>query len=157
MNAKSDWLKTLIYFGEKRYYKNGLTVPFLCGANTILCEDKTPLSIEDLILEICDISFSYDISILKCGGLGEFVFGTLDSYSKKLYQDNLSKGREIYLKIDNIYVTDGSINNISNKSELSGFLEEKYNEKISNNLFSKNEGKWSDYVPKDLNRLNEIE
>lgn len=153
---KFEWYRVLQHFEKEHYIVNGLTLPFLCGINTELHQDSKPKSIIEFINEVISNKTEFSISILKCPSLKEFVFGILDTHSLKVYKMNLSKGQEIYSKIENFYITDGSMQSVSNLDGLISLLCDEYGDTISNRKFSKIEGKWKSYSEIDKKRIHEI-
>ncbi|HMT55082.1 MAG TPA: hypothetical protein PKD16_19580 [Saprospiraceae bacterium] len=152
---KLGWYRVLQHFENKHYIENGLTLPFLCGINTELLNENEPLTITEFVDMVISNKPEINISILKCPKLGEYVFGILDKHSIEVYKMYLSKGNEIYTRIENFYITDGSIQGVGNLDALIRLFNEKYEDKINNREFSKINGTWQEYSEKDKKRINE--
>lgn len=149
------WYKVLQHFENKHYIQNGLTLPFLCGINTELLNENEPLTIDEFVELVISNKTEINISILKCPNIGEFVFGILDKHSIEVYKMNISKGSEIYSKIENFYITDGSIQGVGNLDEIIRLFSSKYEDKINERTFSKIDGNWQGYSETDKKRIHE--
>lgn len=149
------WLSVLNHFDEKRYCQNGLTIPFLVGANQILSENKNPISIQELLKPIIDMEIKTKITMLRCHGIGEFVFGIVDWETKQLIEFHRKNGKELFREIGCLNIIDRSFEYLSDK-EVIVKLEEKYISKIENGDYSKISGKWGPFSDEDINRINEL-
>jgi len=151
----ASWLKILKHYKLNKYYQNGLTLPFLCGVQTLLTDNDNPLSISDFFNTINSEDFNEEITIMKCGNIGEYIFGILDIESREIYSSYSKNGIEIYTKYKNIFLIDNSPNHIQNDQELIFFFEKEYNEIIAHKQFSKINGEWNDYSEIDKKRITE--
>ena len=90
MRSKSLWFQVLTYFDAKSYFSNGLTIPFLLGANSVIKTDEEKRNVEEFFEEAIDESLPQKISLQRCGNIGEYVIGIFDDesanypYGKKL-------------------------------------------------------------------------
>ena len=151
-----NWLKVLKLYKNESYCHNGLTLPFLCGVQTVLDDNEKSLTVTDFFEIINSNDFGEEITIMKCGNINEYIFGILDAESKKMYLSYSEKGTEIYKRIKNVFLIDDSIDNIETEQNLVSFFEKEYNQTLSSNEFSKVNGNWSEYTEIDRNRINEI-
>jgi hypothetical protein len=143
--AHKYWYKLLTHFYDKKYFINGLTLPYIIGSRTILEPNNSVQTIEDFFDEVKNANVY--LSVLKCGGIGELVF----SISNKSDFD-------IYGGFENIVDIDGLFDNFNNLQDFSNYLKDKYGEIISEENFSRNYfGKWERFTnEKDLPRLREL-
>lgn len=143
MNDKPYWYKLLNLFENKRYFGNGLTIPFIIGSRKYIEPFEEFQTISEFINEInCSIHY---VSVLECGGIGEYVF-SLSNIGDK----------EIYGGADNIVIIDSSFKNKKNCFGIISELELRYTDKINLKTYSKTEGEWGDYTDKEITRLQEI-
>lgn len=139
------WSVLLRHFENRGYIHNGLTIPFLIGARKRM-QPQEPLSnINDLVKSVNEVGGT----VLECNNIGEFVIGTLDAETLKY--------KSFYPKwIDNILITDNSLNTVSNIQELIYYFEERYRINLDNREYSKNNGKWTDFTEIEEIRIDEI-
>ena len=124
---------------------NGLTIPFLIGVREILEPQEDLLTINELVNSINTVGGT----ILECPNIGEFVIGTVDSETLKY--------KSAYPKIlENIIVTDSSLNAVNNLDELISHFEKLYQDKLPNQEYSKNYGKWGYFTEIELTRIEEL-
>lgn len=95
MNEKPYWYKLLDLFERKGHFWNGLTIPFIIGSREYIEPSEDQQTIGELIDEIN--SSTYYVSVLKCGGIGEYVFSLSNA-----------NDREIYGGLDKIVIIGGS-------------------------------------------------
>ncbi len=145
------WYKVLAHYENNGYFQNGLTLPFLIGASTIIHPNKNEISVREFFEDIK--KFGLEISILKCDGIGEFVFGRIDFETANIIAQN---SKPIYHIVDNIVCTDDSIEFIKTWDDIIIFFDGYYSDQIKNNLWSINNREWTDYTKVDIVRLKEI-
>ena len=143
MIDKPYWYRVLYYFERKGYFWNGLTIPFLIGSRFYIEPTEGLQTVSQLIDEVNNSV--YYVSVLKCGGIGEYVFSLSNKTDK-----------EIYGGFDNLVIIDNSFEKATESSEIIRELETKYLDYIDSGLFSKNDGEWGDFTEKDKNRLKEV-
>jgi hypothetical protein len=144
-NTTPYWHVLLRHFENKGYIHNGLTIPFLIGVREILEPHENLLTINELVNSINTLGGT----ILECPNLGEFVIGTVDSETL-MY-------KSAYPKIlNNIIVTDYSLNMVNNLDELTSHFEKRYLDKLPNKEYSKNYGTWGYFTEIELTRINEL-
>lgn len=146
MNNQSLWLQILSHFDGRGYFSNGLTIPFLLGANSIISPDEELLSVEEFVNEIIDKSLPIKISIQSCGNIGEYVIGIFDKESPA----------ELYTNFGNLYVTDNSFSKTDTINTIKRVLIDDYQNKIDEGLFSINNREWGNYSPQEKDRLAEL-
>lgn len=156
MEAKY-WYKVLKHFDNKRYFQNGLTIPFLIGSITILSEGKTLITIEEFLSQIENEGISSPVTILKCKYLGEYVIGLLDSETNRMIRHYKTKNRRLYKEFGGLIIVDDSFKEIDNFKEITEILKNSYQKIIETNNFSRELGKWIPYTEIDLERLREIQ
>ena len=146
MNNQSLWLRVLSHFDGKGYFSNGLTIPFLIGANSIISPDNEILSVEQFLHEIVDESLPIKISIQRCGTIGEYVIGISDKDSPS----------ELYRNFGNLYITDSSFSKMDTIEKIKSILIEDYQNLVDDGLFSINRRVWGDYSEEDKEHLEEL-
>jgi hypothetical protein len=146
MENQSLWLKVLSHFDGKGYFSNGLTIPFLLGATSIISPEDEILSVEEFVSEIIDESLPIKISIQSCGNIGEYVIGIFDKESPA----------ELYTNFGNLYITDSSFSKTDTIDTIRKVLVDDYQNKIDDGLFSMNDREWGNYSQKDKDRLAEL-
>lgn len=139
------WHNLLIHFFNKKYFINGLTLPYIIGSRTILEPNNSVQTVKDFFYDVKNENVY--LSVLKCDRIGELVF----SISNK-------SDFEIYGGFENIVDIDGLFENYNNIDEFSNYLQDKYDNIILQEKFSRNDfGKWEKFSEKiDLPRLLEI-
>lgn len=142
-NSKPYWYNLLIHFEENRYFTNGLTLPFILGSRTII-EPTLPLQSIEEFFKHAEESKTY-INVLKCGGIGEYVFRIGDKEDVKVYDE---KG--IFIIPDLIF------ENCPGSSEIISELCKKYAYHLEKNFFSKNVEEWGNYTQNELEKLMEV-
>ena len=145
------WFRVLEYFGRKGYFYNGLTLPFLIGSRSVLESGKKLLSIEEIITQANRLPFG-PITVLKCGNIGEYVFGIMD-----LETNMIRKGyKNLYNEFGNLIDTDWSLSDCENIEQVIDKFSGIYNENIRKGNYSKSEGLWGGLTEMDLKRLHEL-
>lgn len=137
------WYLILKHFEQKGYVHNGLTIPFLIGAKTILEPNKVVMTVSDFLNSV-NYS-SNELTVMFCGDIKEYVFGL-----------SCNEGNIVYPRIDNIIVTDNSFNSISTSEELIIELDSKYAELIESGSYSKNGGQWGYFEDEEIEHLKEV-
>src|SRR4051812_38514295 len=113
--TKPYWYRLLEHYEKKRYFSNGLTIPFLIGSRILIEPGENLLSIGQFILEASGTPIPKPITIIKCGNIGEFVIGILDTETDAIRKQYSN----LYKEIDNLIFTDSSLADISNLDSLS--------------------------------------
>lgn len=142
------WQEVLRHFERKGYVGNGLTLPFLIGFQTVFQPGSSLQSVADFIIDASNSG----ITVMTCGGIGEFVFGTLDSETDRMRKQYPG----MYREFGRLVVTDGSFANCNDLGDIVNTLESKHAGHIRAKTFSKIAGSWQSYSPKDLDRLREL-
>jgi len=144
MKNKPYWFNILKHFERKGYVYNGLTIPYLIGARSIVVPNSIKWSIPDFITSLSE----YGCTIMWCDFVGEFVIGPLENleYTPKCLNDTFGK----------IIAIDDALNSIHSIEELIIFFEKEYHAKIENGKYSKNYGIWEYFSETDEKRLNEV-
>lgn len=138
------WCRLLRHFEKRGYIHNGLTIPFLIGARKRIEPQEPLLDIRDLIISINEVGGT----VLECSNIGEFVIGTIDTETLKY--------KSAYRKcIDNILITDDSLDMVNNLQELIYRFEQRYQKNIDNYEYSKNHGEWTDFTQIERTRIDE--
>lgn len=75
-NNLPTWTQVLQYFDAKGYISNGLTIPFLIGADQLLTKRTSSISVDTLIEEAQALPFF--VKIMYCGNIGEYVLGVFE-------------------------------------------------------------------------------
>ena len=139
------WSVLLRHFENRGYIYNGLTIPFLIGARNRMEPQTSLLKISEFVYSINGVGGT----VLECPDIREFVIGTLDTETLKY--------KSVYPKcIDNILITDNSLNTVSNIQELISHFEQRYQINLDKCEYSKNNGLWTDFTEIDKTRIDEI-
>ncbi len=138
------WFKVLDHFERKRYFQNGLTIPFIIGSRTILEPAEPIQTIPELFSDI--IESNHYIQVLKCGCIGEYVFRLSDKQTQ-----------DVYGGFDNIVVIDDSFPYVTSYTEMIPGLEERHTKFIAAGKYSWMDGEFQIFSEEtDLPRLKEI-
>jgi len=143
MNYKPYWYKLLYHFEHKRYFQNGLTLPFIIGSKLFIEPNNKLEEISDLIHSMNNSP--YKIVVLECWQIGVLVF--------RLSADEDSY---IFKKIDNLIIIDNSFLNAKSSSDIIQELNNKYSNIIATEKYSRTEGEWGAFTITDKIRLKEI-
>lgn len=144
VDCKKYWYRLLKHYDSKNYFHNGLTLPFIIGSRLFLEPNKKLQTVEELINEFNTSDFY--INVLKCDGIGEYVFRISDFGDENIYR-----------KLENFVIPDYSFSNYSNINQLINELEQKYNQYIFDKRFSKIDGEWKFFSEDlDIPKLDEI-
>lgn len=146
MSNQSLWLNVLLYFDRKGYFSNGLTIPFLLGANSIISPGNDNLDVSGFVDEIIEESLPYKISIQRCGNIGEYVIGIFDKESPS----------RLYRNFGNLYITDSSFLLLNSIEEIKAILIENYQARIDAGQYSINGREWSNYSNIETEHLEEL-
>jgi hypothetical protein len=149
-NQTTYWSKVLSHYERKRYYNNGLTIPFLIGSRTILEPHEKSQTVSEFLNDLR--SSNQCVTMMKCDTLKEYVIGLLDS------ETNLMRKQypKLYNELGSIIITDGSFAGVADFQDIITRLEDDYNEMIKNQTFSKDIGQWGYFSKVDQSRLNEV-
>lgn len=144
-NSENYWYKLLKHFDSKNYFHNGLTLPFIIGSRIFIEPQNNLSSVNEIITEFNNSTFK--INVLKCGGIGEYVFRICDVGDDKVYRN-----------LENFVITDYSFSNYNSVNQIIKELENKYNNLLENQKYSKIKGEWKFFCDKeDIPKLKEIE
>jgi hypothetical protein len=145
------WFKVLCHFYDNNYFANGLTIPFLLSAASVIDTGNEILSVEDFVLQASDESIPEKISLQKCGSVGEYVLGIID------YETiNYPYGKAIVKQFGNICITDNSFSDIHSIDDLKKILNDASQNQLNSNLYSKNQGNWGQYSAIEIVRIKEL-
>ncbi|ANW96260.1 hypothetical protein AXE80_08190 [Wenyingzhuangia fucanilytica] len=139
------WFQVLKSFYENDDYYNGLTIPYLVGASTIISLDKPLITINDLITEAQNMNLPHMVELLFCEAEEEFVLRIYD-------KENLVGLDEFHKQYDNLIITEESLAYLS-LEEVINDMYMLYQEHIQKGNYHKNNGKWSNYSKYDINRI----
>jgi len=145
------WFRVLCHFDDNNYFANGLTIPFLLGASSIINSDEEILSVEEFFLQAIDESLPRKISLQKCVNIGEYVIGIIDKETI-----NYPYGKAITKQFGNICITDNSFLEIIDASELKNILIDESQNLLDSNLYSINRGNWGNYSDVEMSRIKEL-
>ena len=147
MNDKI-WYKLLYYWSySKKPIGSGLTIPFLIGAINDYSDPIDVCSIRKLIQDFADINLNnYQVSIRFCT-----TIGTLVCCLENLIEEELIGAK----KIGNLYLMADSLNYVS-INELVEYLENKFNDYITNANYSISNGKWNKFSKTDKETIEKV-
>ena len=139
------WFQILKSFYENDDYYNGLTIPYLVGASTIITPDKPLTTINDVLTEAQNINLPHMVELLFCEIEEEFV---LRIYEK----ENLIALDELHKQYDNLIITEESLAYLS-LEEVINELYNLYQDYIVNFKYKKENGIWVSYNNFDTKRI----
>lgn len=142
-----SWLKVLAFHEQHGIIWNGLTIPFLIGAERLLNEKQSKYSVKDFFENVNNLKTP--ITILKCSQIHEFVIGTLDSETQLI----LNKNPNTYLRIGNIICTDESLKDFKTADDFSAFCCAEYEKIIQTDTFSLQNGAWRTFNRNELENI----
>lgn len=145
------WFKVLCHFYDNNYFENGLTIPFLLGASSVIDPDNEILSVEDFVLQAADESLPKKISLQKFGSIREYVFGIIDHETI-----SYPYGKAIVKQFGNICLTDNSFSDIHDIDDLKKILSDTSQNLLNSNMYSKNQGNWGQYSEDEIVRIREF-
>jgi hypothetical protein len=137
----------LRHFERQGYITNGLTIPYLIGSSSVLTSCGELSTVTDFLQEACSDPCSFQITLMYCNYIGEYVVGTLDRESVS--------STPYYQNIGGIFVTDSSLSWCSSLKELTELLENEYACLISERKFSTEGGVWVEFSEKDKEQIKE--
>ncbi len=140
------WILVIRHYLKKGYALNGLTLPFLIGARTIVEPHLPLLSIEQILLQA--IEHPAGTTILRCGNIGEYVFAELDAESQR-YTSH-------YPHVGQLYFTDYSFQQTQDVAKLINDFTSLYADYLQQQRYSREAGEWRPFSSTDLSRLREI-
>ena len=143
MKNRKYWHRLLTHFEKRGYIQNGLTIPFIIGARSIIEPGQENQSVKSLINDFKNSGCF--ISILKCDTIDELVFNILNT-----------KEHVHYPKVENFVIIDDAIKTPNNLQDLITYLENLYAEKIFNKTYSLNHGKWTAFTEIELQQIEEL-
>lgn len=151
MKNTPAWFKVLHHFYDNDYFENGLTIPFLLGAVSVINPDDKILSVEEFVLQAADESLPKKISLQRCSFIGEYVFGIIDIETL-----NYPYGKAVTKQFGNICITDNSFSGITETADLKKILRDALQNLLDSDLYSKNQGKWGGYSATETARIKEL-
>lgn len=147
------WFNVLQHYDNNNYFHNGLTIPFLIGASTIVKPENTLTTVNQFVSEIQNNNLPFKISLMKCNGINQYIAGILDKESENLLK---SYTKPIYKVFGNLIITDNSFKDANDIIDITNFFNNEYNAIIFNSKFSINNGIWSEYDELDKKRLSQL-
>lgn len=154
--SKPYWLIVLEHFEKHRYIQNGLTIPFLIGAEKFLSQEDDLLSVKEFLTQIIDRKIQRQITMQRCPDIGEYVFGLVDWETNQFKEFYKKSGKNMFRELGCLNILDRSYHEIEDIDEIIRKLEEIYNPLVNDMKYSKNFGEWSSFTEKDINRISEI-
>jgi hypothetical protein len=147
-----NWYK-LIYYWCKVRNRNGLTIPFILGSESLnnssflLSEN----AVKDLLEQIKNSSHKETFILQRCENVGEYVLGMNN-------EDNPMFGLEVRSnstqKTTLIATMDTSVLGKS-FDEISDSLNRRYNDNLSKKKYSRNDFSWTEYSESDKNTIKQ--
>lgn len=140
------WIRVIRHFLAKGYFQNGLTLPFLIGARTIVDPDQPLLSIAAFVQYATE--YPVGTTMIRCTNIGEYVFAELDTESRRY--------ANFYPRIGQLHITDDSFDISKGVAELVDVFTSCYSDYLEQQRYSKNGGEWGSFSSADLHRLYEV-
>lgn len=145
------WYRVLKHHYENDLYYNGLTIPYLLGASSIVEPNKPISTIYDFILEAQFHKFPYKILMLRCETDEEYVCRIFDEESKvDIYEPNSD-----YKAFDNLIVFDEFICHM-NIEKITNKLYKLYNHYLQKELYSVSNGKGTPFKNYEIQRISKL-
>ena len=142
------WFQVLKSFYENDDYYNGLTIPYLVGASTIISPDKPLITINELITEAQNMNLPHMVELLFCEIEEEFVL--------RIYEKNkLVAMDELDRQYDNLIITEESLAYL----DLEEVIHEMYNlyqEPILKKTYNFKNNTWFPYGHFDIIRIKKL-
>lgn len=142
------WFQVLKSFYENDEYYNGLTIPYLIGASTIISPEKPLSSINDVLTESQNIRLPNMIELLFCEAEEEFVLRIYD-------KENLMALEEFDRQYDNLIITDESLVDL-NIEQVINDMYMLYQDPINKGLYKNKLKSWCEYSSYDIKRITHI-
>lgn len=144
-NNERYWCKLLKHYDANKYFHNGLTLPFIIGSRIFIEPENNLNTVEEIITDFNNSAFK--INVLKCVGIGEYVFRICDVGDDKVYRN-----------LENFVISDYSFSDYNNIDQIIKELEHKYNDLLADKKYSKTNGVWNFFCDKeDIPKIKEIE
>ncbi|TKG92897.1 hypothetical protein EYV94_18155 [Puteibacter caeruleilacunae] len=143
MNRAKYWFRLLRHFEDRRYFQNGLTVPFIIGSRTIIEPLESPHTIEEFFNDIRNSDCF--ISVLFCDNIREYVL------SISSFEDH-----EIYRDYENLVIIDDSFSEANEYDDIVQSLRIRYDRVLESYMWSKTMGAWSNFSEEEIIKLREI-
>jgi hypothetical protein len=140
------WIWIVRHFLKKDYVYNGLTLPFLIGARTIVEPGLPLLTIAEFVQQAA--THPAGTTIMHCGNIGEYVFAEMDVESRK--------HAHYYLNLGEFYFIDHSFERIHDLAELTNRFTALYADLLQQQRYSRESGQWVPFFSIDLQRLQEV-
>lgn len=152
-NITRPYWHMLISYWVNKKKKNGLTIPFIIGAeqfqNTSL--KIAPMTVYQLLSEIINSDTDDIITLLYCDTIGDYVLGLNNSY-------NSMKGLEVKNQHTNKTTLIATLSTIvlgNNINEIIKALTEKYADCLTDKKYSLIKSNWADFDESDIKIINE--
>ncbi|MDO6802987.1 hypothetical protein Q4595_11060 [Wenyingzhuangia sp. 1_MG-2023] len=142
------WFQVLKSFYENDEYYNGLTIPYLIGASTIINPEQPLKSIIDLLTEAQNMNLPHMIELLFCEADEEFVLRIYD-------KENLVTLDERDRQYDNLIITEESLADL-NIEQVINEMYKLYQDPIKKNNYTKHNAVWCNYSLYDIKRITKI-
>jgi len=146
------WFTLLNHFERCHYFQNGLTIPFIIAARSILEPNEKLQSVEQLLIDFSQNRTPRQITVLKCGDIREFVFGLLDRETKS----TMKTYNGLYQEVENLVFTDDSLIDVKSLDGMILKMTGIYDPIVKRDSQSKIDGTWQRFSTKDEARIREI-
>ncbi|MAL16850.1 MAG: hypothetical protein CL670_07330 [Balneola sp.] len=141
---KPTWYKLIVTWCQERKPKGyGLTIPFVLGV-------EIDLTIQELLTEIKDSEYEFNIILQRCEDLDEYVLSIPDKYTNPFVSKMKGDGSLRYNEEELI--------KLNSFQEVIDFISEKYEKVIAKKKFSKQmvTGEWGYFDEDDLQFIAEV-
>lgn len=153
MNEEMYYWEKLIDFWVNVKHKNGLSIPFILGAKTLI-DNRFRInenSVNDLMTEIRNFDNNSIITLQFCDNINEYVLGINDPLFPKVGLEILNEktNKTRIIATLNTYVLGNNFN------ELSKALTSRYHNCLNEQKFSRIDFDWAPFTENDLKLINE--
>jgi hypothetical protein len=144
------WFTVLKYFEEKKYFRNGLTIPFLIGSRTILEPGEQLQTIEEFITDLSESD--PPITLMKCWQTDQYVLSIIDDLDRQM----MRVYKDLYKNFGSLVITDQSFAKFTSLGDVISQLDSDLSCEIESGGYSRIDGEWQGFDVRDLQRLNEL-
>jgi hypothetical protein len=142
------WYKILIHFQKKGYFVNGLTLPYLIGARTILEPGEKLLTVRGILNEINNIQLPVSVTLIRFNTISEYLVGLI-----KIHE---VEHKHLFRHFNHLLVSDHSFPHDEQFDVVCSLMEIMYQPTVDTAHYSKIDGTWGAFSKDDLQHLSEV-
>jgi hypothetical protein len=138
------WHYLIRHYMRKGFISNGLTIPYIIGARTIVEPQEPLLNVRSVVHSMVN----YGATLMRCPMIGEIIVGSID------YESNPDAAD--YRRIGKLIITDQSLAVQDSREKVDQELETLYQPIADAGTYSKEDGEWKNFSTAELQRLREV-